>query len=67
MRRGGVVEPVRVERAVRFPPSKAAVMSDERDRRDYDDWAEWPESEVDVDDEVFAAAIAKGRELEEAA
>jgi hypothetical protein len=42
-------------------------MSDERDRRDYDDWAEWPESEVDVDDEVFAAAIAKGRELEEAA
>lgn len=40
-------------------------MSDDRDRRDYDDWAEWPESEVD--DEVFAAAIAKGRELEEAA
>ena len=44
-------------------------MSDDRDRRDYDDWAEWPEPEVDVDvdDEVFAAAIAKGRELEEAA
>ena len=48
-----MVEPVRVERAVRLPPSKAAVMSDERDRTDYDDLAEWPESEVDVDDEGF--------------
>ena len=42
-------------------------MGDERDRADYVGWAEWPESEVDVDDEGFAAAIAKGRELEEAA
>ena len=56
-----------VHAKVRLPPSKAVVMSDDRDRRDYDDWAEWPEPEVDVDDEVFAAAIAKGRELEEAA
>ena len=47
--------------------SKAAVMSDERDPWDSDDWADWPESELDVDDEAFAAAIAKGRELEEAA
>ena len=28
-----------------------------------DDWAEWPESELDIDDEAFAEAIAKGREL----
>lgn len=31
------------------------------------DPAEWPESELDIDDEAFAAAIAKGRELSEAA
>ena len=42
-------------------------MSDERTPPDPDEWAEWPESELDVDDEAFAAAIAKGRELDEAA
>lgn len=42
-------------------------MRDERNPEDADEWAEWPESELDVDDEAFAAAIAKGRELEEAA
>jgi hypothetical protein len=30
-------------------------------------WAEWPDADVDVDDEEFAAAIARGRELEAAA
>ncbi|MEM8707217.1 MAG: hypothetical protein AAGE98_12220 [Actinomycetota bacterium] len=32
-----------------------------------DDWVEWPESDLDIDDEAFAAAIAKGRELPQAA
>ena len=32
-----------------------------------DDTAEWPESELDIDDDDFAEAIAKGRELPEAA
>lgn len=31
------------------------------------EWAEWPDADVDVDDEAFAAAIARGRELEAAA
>ena len=31
------------------------------------EWAEWPDPDVDVDDEAFAAAIARGRELEAAA
>ena len=31
------------------------------------EWAEWPEPDVDVDDEAFAAAITRGRELEAAA
>lgn len=30
-------------------------------------WAEWPESELEIDDDAFAEAIAKGRELPEAA
>lgn len=42
-------------------------MNDERNHREPDDWAEWPEPELEVDDEAFAAAIARGRELEEAA
>ena len=42
-------------------------MSEERTSWDSDDWDEWPESELELDDEAFAAAIAKGRELEEAA
>ena len=31
------------------------------------EWSEWPDPQVDVDDEAFAAAIARGRELEAAA
>jgi hypothetical protein len=31
------------------------------------EWAEWPDPDVDVDDEAFAAAIARGRDLEAAA
>ncbi len=31
------------------------------------EWGEWPDADVDVDDEAFAAAIARGRELEAAA
>lgn len=31
------------------------------------EWAEWPDAEVEVDDDEFAAAIARGRELEAAA
>ena len=42
-------------------------MSEERTPSDTDEWPEWPESELEVDDEDFAAAIAKGRELDEAA
>ena len=30
-------------------------------------WADWPESDLDIDDDAFAEAIAKGRELAEAA
>jgi len=30
-------------------------------------WAEWPEPGDEFDDEAFAAAIARGRELEAAA
>lgn len=25
------------------------------------DWAEWPESDLEIDDEAFAEAIARGR------
>lgn len=32
-----------------------------------DDTVEWPESDLDIDDDAFADAIAKGRELPEAA
>ena len=32
-----------------------------------DEETEWPESELEIDDEAFAAAIAKGRELPSAA
>lgn len=42
-------------------------MSDERTPRETDEWPEWPDAELEVDDEAFAAAIAKGRELDEAA
>ena len=31
------------------------------------EWAEWPDPGVELDDEAFAAAIARGRELEAAA
>ena len=31
------------------------------------EWAEWPDPDVDIDDEAFAAAIARGRDLEAAA
>ena len=30
-------------------------------------WAEWPESDLEIDDEAFAAAIAQGRKLADAA
>ena len=50
-------------------------MSDERTERNFanpgawssDEWADWPEARFEIDDEAFAAAIAKGRELDEAA
>ncbi|MEM9468456.1 MAG: hypothetical protein AAGA90_24015 [Actinomycetota bacterium] len=32
-----------------------------------DGWPEWPESDLEIDDEAFAEAIARGRELEAAA
>ncbi|MEM9203845.1 MAG: hypothetical protein AAGC53_19555 [Actinomycetota bacterium] len=28
-------------------------------------WAEWPDSDLDIDDDEFAAAIAQGREPEQ--
>lgn len=31
------------------------------------DFAEWPESDLDIDDEAFAAAIEQGRKFEFAA
>jgi len=31
------------------------------------EWFEWPASDLDIDDEAFAEAIASGREFHEAA
>lgn len=42
-------------------------MNHERTKWSIEDRVEWPEPELPVDDEAFAAAIAKGREYEEAA
>lgn len=42
-------------------------MDDERNNWEFEESADWPEPELEVDDEAFAAAIAKGRELQEAA
>ena len=52
--RGGLVTDI-------FISSEAGV-----DRDLDDDWAEWPESELEIDDEAFAAAIARGRRAEAA-
>ena len=62
-------------RPVRPPNKKAVLVSDERTERNFanpgawssDEWADWPEARFEIDDEAFAAAIAKGRELDEAA
>ena len=42
-------------------------MTDTFDDTDTDDWPEWPESDLDVDDDAFALAIARGREADDSA
>jgi hypothetical protein len=32
-----------------------------------DPWAEWPESDLEIDDDAFAEAIAQGRTLDDTA
>jgi hypothetical protein len=32
-----------------------------------DGWEDWPDSDLDIDDDAFAEAIARGRALEAAA
>lgn len=36
-------------------------------RRNADAWSQWPDAEFEIDDEAFAAAIAVGREVDQAA
>ena len=42
-------------------------MSDISPDDEVDDFADWPDTDLDIDDEAFAAAIARGREDDEAA
>jgi len=41
-------------------------MNDRQDETNFDGFDEWPDEALDVDDEVFAAAIEHGRELAQA-
>lgn len=47
--------------------TEAVAVNDERMEWDPEDRVEWPDPELPVDDEAFAAAIARGREYDEAA
>ncbi len=48
------------QQAEQFSVDTGSSMSDS-------EWAEWPDPDVELDDDAFAAAIARGRELEAAA
>ena len=65
--RCGFIHPLMRGGTVSKSTTQPELFDTESPATEHRGWAEWPESDLEIDDEAFAAAIAQGRKLADAA